>query len=787
MKRIHKTILTAIAFCLPLFAGQAKERPRMNISESFPREYGQWQDALLAGNGKTGIMVFGNPRHETVVFNDRRFNFPAAHPRTFNTIPKDSLTRIRELCALGQFEEANRMAATLPDWKAGGEGGRHPGYQLRIDLPENGTVSDYRRSCDFSTGVIRVEWSDSNGKWVREAFVSRPENVTVLRLKAPSKGKLDCAVSLSLDKAMGFPEGTSSRPVHDGDYLGIEVNYPDMPLSYGGGIRVKVKGGSRAVRHDTLFISGADEAVIIGCNYHHKGGIQTAQACREAIDRIPSDFDRLLKRHVRTHRPIYNRMEASFAASPEERALSNEKLLQRQKGQEEPLPALWERIFDAGRYHFLSSSSEETPPDLLGIWTGDCNAGWGGYYHLDANLNLQVSGGNTGAMPEAMEGYFNLIETWRTDFETNARKLLGCRGMLAGGNSPGLSSGLMAAINNDYPYQYATGEMAWLLYPFWEHYLITRDETFLRGRLFPLLCIMGEFYEDFLQATDDQGDYILAGSVSPENRPENRNVPLMNNSVFDISGARFLLSTLVKACDLLGEEQGATGRKARWQAMLDKLPPYLVNPDGALQEWAWPGLKDHYGHRHSSHLLTVWPYREISPSSSAGLYRAACKALELRTHHRYDDSGHGFLVTALAAAGLHKDDIVEHNVNYLLKNDFYYTGLCTSHNGNHQVFCTDVAHGTAGILIEMLVGSDEEGIDLLPALPALFEKGSATGIETRCGATIEHLSWDYTAEEAVVTLKSRGNRTIRLRSSGESREIQLKSGKPVTVSMGIRR
>ena len=621
-----KKIFPFILLCLSLSTGQAKDTPRMGLSTTYPTQYGQWAEALLSGNGKTGIMVFGNPCHETIVFNDRRFNFPSRHPRSFRSVPADTLALIQRLCAEGRFKEANHLAATAPQWKDGGEGGRHPGFQLRIDLPEGGTPSGYLRYCDYSTGVVGVKWSDTRGEWLREAFVSRPDNVAAIRLKAPKGSKLDCAVSLSLDQAMNFPQGTSSKTTHGDGFLGIETTYPDTTLAFGGGVRAVLRDGEQHVRHDTLFVKGADE-VLLGCNFHYKGGLRTLEECRAALAQTDARYPALLGRHVRQHGEIYGRVRLSFHGAEADPAASNEELLRLQEGQDEPVAALWERVFDAGRYHFLSSSSDETPPDLLGIWTGDCNAGWGGFYHLDANLNLQVGGGGSGAMPEAMEGYFNLIETWREDFGLNARKLLGCRGMLAGGNSPGLSSGRMAAINEDYPYQYATGEMAWLLYPFWEHYLITRDTTFLRGRLYPLLRDMGQFYEDFLTLKDSTGHFILAGSVSPENKPSNLPVSLLNNSAFDVAGARFLLSALLQACDVLGEEAG----KARWQALLDGLPPYLFNQDGALKEWGWPGLDENYGHRHSSHLVSVWPYREISPHRDCALYAAACEALPGRT------------------------------------------------------------------------------------------------------------------------------------------------------------
>ena len=74
--------------------------------------------------------------------------------------------------------------------------------------------------------------------------------------------------------------------------------------------------------------------------------------------------------------------------------------------------------------------------------------------------------------------------------------------------------------------------------------------------------------------------------------------------------------------------------------------------------------------------------------------------------------------------------------------DFYYNSLSTAHYPNHGTFCTDVCHSVPGVLIEMLVGSNEEGIDLLPALVDGIRQGCISGIKTRCGVTIEHLSWN---------------------------------------------
>lgn len=783
----NKKILYSALVCIASLGAYAQPVIRQAHSNRFPTTYTKWQEALLAGNGKMGVMVFGNPLHETVVFTDRSFNFPGAKPRTFAEVPRDTLDLIKKYCATGKFKEANDLAVRTSHWHDGGEGGRHPGFALKIDMDASGEIKDYSRISNYETGEITVRWSDARGEWERRSFVSRDANVSVFELQAPSAGKLNCAVSLQMPAEMNFPKGMKMNCLHAEDYLNIRVNYaPPMDAEgYEGGIRVKQSGGSCFLRNDTLYIRDASKVLLLArtekyapdCVAEWDKGL-----LKEALNKIKPDYKALVKAHKAIHAAIFNRVKMDLGASPAERLLSNEELLEKQKQTDSPVLALWERIFDAGRYHFLSSGNELTPPDLLGIWTGDCNAGWGGYYHLDANLNLQVSGGNTGAMPEVMEGYFHLNEVWRKDFETNAFKLLGCRGMLACGNTPGLSSGLMASINDFYPYHYATGEEAWLLYPFWEHYLITEDKAFLQNRLYPLLKCMGEFYEDFLKYKDDEGYYIIAGSVSPENQPSNLRVSLLNNSAFDLSGARFILSTLVKVCDLLGEEQGTGGGKQRWKHLLDSLPPYRINEDGAIKEWGWPGLAESYNHRHSSHLMMVWPYREFSEDKTPELYKAAHRALQMRDRHNYENAGHGYLHAALIAAGLHDTSSLKNKLLTLTQKDFYYNSLSTAHYPNFGTFCTDVCHAVPGVLIEMLVGSDEEGIELLPALVAGIERGSISGIKVRCGVTVEQLSWNLSDNKVYATLYSAKDRKIKLKLGQSYDEIiSLRGGKAKKV------
>jgi alpha-L-fucosidase 2 len=797
--------LTACVLGLP--AQAEPNTQRIGFTRIEPTSYRDWPSAFLSGNGKIGIMVLGNPLEETVIFNDRGFNLSTGTVRSFDQVSAADLEAIRSDCAAGNFAAADKLAATAPHYKGGGDGSRHPGYAMFISIPPAGDIRGYLRSCDFRTGEITVKWTDDRGDWIRKAFVSRRDNVDVQLLTAPGKGTLTCSLHLATDPGMGLPKEMNFTTTASLALLNIRAKYkPKIDAGYEGVTRVIVTGGSTTVTGDILHVTNAQSILLLTRTakyFDHCEDNWNKEAIQKDLALLPADYDALLQAHVAVHQPIYDRVKVDFGASSEERAKTNEDLLAEQKASDLPVPALWERIFDAGRYYYLSASSDQTPPDLLGMWNGDCRAGWGGYYHTDANLNLQIGGGNIGDMPEAMEGYFKLNEAWRPDLKINATKLLGCRGLLAPGNSPGPQSGLMASLNEYYPYQYATGEEGWLLYPFWEHYLITGDTAFLKDRLYPLLKEMGEFYEDFLVKQDSNGKYIFAGSVSPENQPGNLRVSLVNNSVFDVSGAKFCLSALIQACNLLGLDQGPGQGVEKWSAALKKLPPYLVNDDGALQEWAWPGLADNYGHRHSSHLVVAWPYREITPESDPVLYKAAVTALAKKDEHKIM-TGHGILHDAFIAAVLKNNQSLEDKILRLTKEDFYFYSLFSSHNGKHEIFCSDTCNAVPGIMMEMLVSSEPGRLEFLPALPDGLPKGSISGVKARCRVTVQNLAWDQVARTITAIVRSDIDQSVTLierdgidgihtgaavsdSSIGPiARLIQLKAGvsTPITLNIG---
>ena len=81
---IHVILGLFSGFWFPVSAVQHVERT--GFSDSYPVRFSDWGNAFPAGNGKMGILVFGNPLNETVIFNDRNFFLAASSERTFNQV-----------------------------------------------------------------------------------------------------------------------------------------------------------------------------------------------------------------------------------------------------------------------------------------------------------------------------------------------------------------------------------------------------------------------------------------------------------------------------------------------------------------------------------------------------------------------------------------------------------------------------------------------------------------------------------------------------------------------------
>jgi alpha-L-fucosidase 2 len=353
------------------------------------------------------------------------------------------------------------------------------------------------------------------------------------------------------------------------------------------------------------------------------------------------------------------------------------------------------------------------------------------------------------------------MESLAPDFRTNAKNIFGLRGAsypLFPDKGVGASFYYTAySAFGVWPYWISTG--GWRLRQFWDHYLVTGDVEFLRNRVVAALKELALFYEDFLTATDKNGNYMFVPSISPENMPVSIDPsgPVLINAAMDIAVCREVLANLIQASEILGSDSGSV---PKWKDMLAKMPPYLLEQDGTLKEWAWPTLQERYAHRHVSHLYGAWPGDEIDPDRTPQLARAAEIACRRRTFDVMATAVAGETLAAFArchralvGARLKDNVIVDVHLRQLLEQGYISSSLRCSREPCGEPL-PDAHGGIPAIVMEMLLYSRPGVIEVLPALPEALTKGSIRGMLARTFARIDRLAWDMDVRTVELTVTS---------------------------------
>ena len=412
--------------------------------------------------------------------------------------------------------------------------------------------------------------------------------------------------------------------------------------------RIVRDGGSASMDGDTLVVENASSVMLLTrYEYLPDYSEEKVEAVRQSLEELTPDYPAMLERARKVQSEMLNRVTVDFG-DDSKYGLSSEELLSDQRSSTGYSGAFLKTFFEMCRYWFI-------------IITGK-------YLNLSAltnvNINLQIAPISIGNYLESEMAYFDWIESLIPDCRTNAKNIYGFRGTfypIAPFQDTGVFNMFDYADNTGetWPHPYWISAGGWVVRPFWDHYLVTGDLDFLRNRMVPIYKDIALFYEDYLTVTDKNGKYIFVPSFSPENNPLNLNPGCMAviNATMDITVCREVLVNLIESCELLGIE---ADNIPKWKAMLDKLPPYLLNPDGSLKEWAWPDLEDRDNHRHISPCYGAWPGDEFDPDRTPQLARAAVLADRKRVPERL--AGHSYCQRGLVAARLKDNFMVDTHV-----------------------------------------------------------------------------------------------------------------------------
>jgi alpha-L-fucosidase 2 len=765
-------------------------------------------EALTSGNGAMNIELMGDPYSEQILFHHESLLMPWKRPLEAPNVA-DIFSQVRQMALDGKNTDAIALALQhLNESPIKQDTEPHltiPAFLMKLNLPKTLSVRDYLRTVNFENSEIKVIWTDEHGDWLRQTFTSRPDNVVVQLLTAP-EGKM-MTIRISLQKSA---EWSMCSGMDWGARRGIGTTDPDMaafvqlasvqkklaPKSveagdvrqdsnehrliykcrldpsvdnsgYAGMTRVVRNGGSARMDGTTLVIENALSVILLTrIEYFPKFSEDNVEALRKSVEGLTPDYPSLLERHQKVQSEILNRVTVDFGGVPQY-GMSSEELLSDQQSRPDYSPALLEKIFEMGRHWFILNSGKY--PSIAA--------------HINSTINLQTAGAVQGDLREGMEAYFKWMEEIASDCRNNARNIFGFRGTsfpLFPDKGFGVNFYYTASSEiGIWPYWISAG--GWCVRQFWDHYLVTGDVELLRNRVVPAYKELAQFYEDFLTVTDKDGNYIFVPSISPENtsRSRDQSGPGLINASMDIAVCREVLTNLIQACELLGTD---TDSVTKWNAMLAKLPPYLLESDGTLKEWAWPTLEEHYSHRHVSHLYGAWPGDEIDPDRTSQLARAAEIANRKRTFDTMSTAVAGETLAAyarchraLVGARLKDNIIVDIQLRQLIEQGYVSTALRCSREP-YGVPVPDAQGGIPAIMMEMLAYSRPGVIELLPALPPSILKGSINGMLARTFARIDKLDWDMEARTVDVTITSVRKQDITLIARHGIEEISAPAG-----------
>ena len=334
---------------------------------------------------------------------------------------------------------------------------------------------------------------------------------------------------------------------------------------------------------------------------------------KQALAQLPADYGQLLNDHAKIHGELFNRMRLDLGGGAD-RQRTTEELLELST-YENPNRALIEKEFDAARYNIISCTGE-LPPTLQGVWGGTYVPGWASDFTHNGNVPSAIASNLMGNTPELMLAYTSYIESLVPYLEINAKHLFGARGVVLPSRST--THGFNNALNADFAGGMWVGGAGWAAHFFYDYYLYTGDRDFLAQHALPFMERVALFFEDYLYEGPD-GKYIFSPTQSPENTPGNSDTQASFNATMDVAVAKELLRNLIAASHELDTN---ADKIPVWEAMLAKMPEYMINEQGIIKEWLTPRLENNDDHRHCSQLYPLFD----------GLPDEIARSPELRRH-----------------------------------------------------------------------------------------------------------------------------------------------------------
>ncbi|NDW08583.1 glycoside hydrolase N-terminal domain-containing protein [Dysgonomonas sp. 520] len=739
----------------------------------------EWMQATPVGNGRIGAMIYGGVDTETIALNEVTLWSGQYDENQEIPCGKAKLTEMRKLFFEGNLEEGNRMGAEYLSGRPNSFGTNLPFGDLKIDLKhESQEVSNYKRELDIEKSVTTVTYDIAGTTYTREYICSNPDDVLLIKLTSSKKDALNMEVGLDL-----LRESDISTSDNTLTFSG-QALFPKLGpggVYYVGNIHVAAVDGKVTAKDKTIQVENGNEVVItIDLRTDFKNPSYKTLCDQTIQNATKKSYDDLKNAHVADYTNLFKRTELFLGSSELDNQPTDVRWKQlKETGKDDP--GLFALFFQYGRYLLISSSRENSPlpAHLQGIWNDNlaCNMPWTCDYHLDINTEQNYWLANVGNLHECNAPLFSYLKDLSEHGEKTAMKVYG---------SPGWTAHTVANVwGYTAPGQGVTWGMfptagAWLASHLWSHYCYTQDKDFLRNKAYPILKKSAVFLLDFLVENPNDGYLITGPSISPENsfKVDGREYALSMMPTCDRVLVYEAFESCIEASKILGLDAEF---RASLEKAMEKLPPIKIGKDGTVQEWYEDYDLAHPNHRHSSHLLSLYPYHQITLDKTPELAEAAAKSVYRQLNsENWEDVEWSRANMVCFYARLKNAEEAYKNMKGLLV-EFSRENLFTMSpagiaSAESDIFSFDANEAAPTGMAEMLIQSHEGYIEFLPTLPKEWNTGYFKGLCVRGGADVD-LEWkDGIVQNAKITATTDNSFSVKLPSNNASLKV-LKNGK----------
>lgn len=696
-----------------------------------------WMESLPIGNGRLGAMTYGGIEEEKLALNESTMWSGQYNENQNKPFGREKMNQLRKLFFEGKLSEGNRIAGDNLHGNQTSFGTHLPIGDLKMQFiyPE-GKVIGYRRSLSLDEAISSVSFNSGGVNYKREYFATNPDNVLVLRLTADKQKSITMNMGLDLMRQ-------ADLSVEDNQL--VFTGKVDFPLHGPGGvcfegrIAVLADNGEVKMEQSGVGIKEADAVTLIVDVRTDYKSPDYKTLCADGVKKAAAkSYDELKQAHIKDYNTLYNRVSIHFGQDANRALPTDVRWKQVKEGKTDTgLDALF---FQYGRYLTIASSRENSPlPIALQGFFNDnkaCNMGWTNDYHLDINTEQNYWAANVGNLAECNAPLFTYIKDLAHHGAKTAEVVYGCKGWTA------------HTTANVWGYTPASSTIIWGLFPMasswiashlWTQYEFTQDKQYLAETAYPLLKGNAQFILDFL-AKDPKNGYLMTGpSISPENWFRTAGGEEMVASMMpacDRELAYEILSNCVQASEILNTDREFADSL---RTAIAQLPPIQLRANGAIREWFEDFEEAHPNHRHTSHLLALYPFSQITLEKTPELAEAARKTIENRLSAENWEDTEWSRANMICMYARLKDAQEAYKSVQLLQGKLSRENLMTVSPGGIAGAEGDIYSfdgnpaGTAG-MAEMLIQNHEGYVEFLPCLPIEWKDGGFKGLCLKGGA-----------------------------------------------------